>query len=55
MNTMLVILLCLIVGALAAIFWPRRNSLEARTFLLTAIFTAAIVAAVNAWKRPAKP
>lgn len=54
MNTMLVILFCVIVGSVAAIFWPRRNSREAHVFLLTATLTAAVIAAVNAWKRSVK-
>lgn len=54
MNTMLVVLFCLIVGSIAAIFWPRRNSPEARTFLLATMFTAAIIALVNICKRSAR-
>ncbi|HUN86661.1 MAG TPA: hypothetical protein VMU48_19935 [Terracidiphilus sp.] len=54
MNTMLVILFCVALGSVAAIFWPRRNSPEARVFLLTAMLTAAAVALVNSWKRSGK-
>lgn len=54
MNIMLIILFCVALGSVAAIFWPRRNTAEARVFLLTTILTAAVVALVNAWKRSAK-
>jgi hypothetical protein len=54
MNTLLVILFCVAVGTVAAIFWPRRNSPEAHTFLVATMFTAAVIAIVNIWKRSAK-
>ncbi|MGA2721518.1 MAG: hypothetical protein ABSG79_03805 [Bryobacteraceae bacterium] len=54
MNILLTILFCVTVGSIAAVFWPRRNSREARTFLAATMFTAAIIALVNAWRRSAK-
>ena len=56
MNTtlLLVVLFCLLTGAVAAILWPRRHTQEARTFVVVAVITAAIMAVVNAWKKSAK-
>lgn len=56
MNTtpFLVALFCLLAGAVAAILWPRRHTPEARAFAFVALVTAAIVAAVNAWKKSAR-
>lgn len=52
MNTAMVILLCLLLGTVAAILWPHRHT--ARVFLVVAVITGAIVALVNSWKRSAK-
>ena len=54
MNTAMVILLCLLLGTVAAILWPRRHTDEARVFLVVAVITGAVVALVNSWKRSAK-
>ena len=54
MNVIIIILFCVALGCVAALFWPRRSSAEARVFLLTAMLTGAVIAAVNAWKRSAK-
>ena len=55
MNTVfLVVVFCLMIGAVAAVLWPQRQTQQARTFVLVAVATAAIVAAVNAWKKAAK-
>lgn len=50
-NTILVVSLCLLVGVVSAAWWPRRRTPEARAFAVAAVFTAAIVAVVNAWKK----
>jgi hypothetical protein len=54
MNVMMMILFCVVLGAIAAIFWPRRNSPEARVFVVTTMLAAAAIALVNAWKRSTK-
>jgi hypothetical protein len=50
----MVILFCLLLGTVAAILWPRRNTPEARVFVLVAVITGAVVALANAWKRSTK-
>ena len=54
MNTLTMILFCLLVGAIAAIFWPRRNSQEAKTFVVVTMLTAVAIALADAWKRGMK-
>jgi len=55
MNTaILIVLFCLLLGAVAAILWPRRHTPEARAFVLAAVITGAFIALVNAWKRTAR-
>lgn len=55
MNTlMLTVVFCLLLGAVAAMLWPRRHTPEARAFVVVAVITAAIVAVVNAWKKSAR-
>jgi len=53
-NAILIVLFCLLVGTVAAAFWPRRHTPEARVFVLAAVITGAVIALVNAWKRSAK-
>ena len=55
MNTsfFLLVLLCLLVGVIAAVLWPRRRSQEARAFVVMALATAAVAALVKTWKKSA--
>lgn len=55
MNTViLIVLFCLLAGAVGAVIWPRRHTPEARIFLLVAVITGAVMAFVNSRKRSAK-
>ncbi len=54
MNVLVIIFFCVVIGAIAAIFWPRRHSKEARVFVVTAMLAGAVIATVNAWKRSTK-
>lgn len=55
MNTaILIVLFCLLLGAVAATVWPRRHTPEARVFVLVAVITGVFIALANAWKRTAR-